>query len=334
MIMMIRKGTCFATCALLVYFLVSASAGLPQFGLVVRADDFVVCDADDSVGRGGDCTLSAAEAKVIEYLALNPGSGGKFHVHGWRWHTMSLVREADRLNKLAVKLTEAAYTNGSIPNLKNAADYVVGFNMKGLHKIERDLFFPWVRRKVDSMSEPDVAKAFSSIMDQLDSERREIEKLGDSVVSVQEWTLLSFASARSIIWLTHLLQSNLASIAADPSASAQTRADAIIGVAYKSAMIVEYGRSMLRKEDSLLVPAVARIVPESEQKSFNNKVIRTLGVFDSRLHLVGMHEAVWDLENISEREIFQEAIPSIPRMMIPRWKRLLYEPRVGELGNV
>jgi hypothetical protein len=35
-----------------------------------------------------------------------------------------------------------------------------------------------------------------------------------------------------------------------------------------------------------------------------------------------------------ERELFEEAIPSIPQYMIPRWKRLLYEPRVGILNKV
>jgi len=91
---------------------------------------------------------------------------------------------------------------------------------------------------------------------------------------------------------------------------------------------------MLQREDSLLVPAVAQLVPESEQKSFNNKVIRNLGIFDSRVHLVGMHEAVWALNNENERKLFQEAIPSIPQYLIPRWKRTLYEPTVGALNKV
>jgi hypothetical protein len=100
-------------------------------------------------------------------------------------------------------------------------------------------------------------------------------------------------------------------------------------MAAQSALIAENTRSMLKREDSFLVPGIAHLVPEAEQKSFNNKVIRLLGVFDSRMHLVGMHEAVWDLENKKERELFEQAIPSIPQYMIPRWKRTLYEPIVG-----
>jgi hypothetical protein len=91
---------------------------------------------------------------------------------------------------------------------------------------------------------------------------------------------------------------------------------------------------MLQLEDKLLVPTIARIVPASEQKSFNDKVIRNLGILDSRLHLVGMYEAVWELNNEEERRLFQQSIPSLPQRMIPRWKRLLYEPRVGILNQV
>lgn len=103
-------------------------------------------------------------------------------------------------------------------------------------------------------------------------------------------------------------------------------------VASGSAEIANRARSMLDLEDSFLVPTIARVVPEGEQKSFNNQVIRNLGVFDSRLHLVGMHEAVWELNDENEKKLFEEAIPSIPRRLIPRWKRLLYEPRAGVLN--
>ena len=69
----------------------------------------------------------------------------------------------------------------------------------------------------------------------------------------------------------------------------------------------------MEQENTLLVPAVAQIVPEAEQKSFNNRVLRNLGLLDSRLHLVGMHEAVWESNNSKEKELFEQAIPSIPQ---------------------
>lgn len=101
----------------------------------------------------------------------------------------------------------------------------------------------------------------------------------------------------------------------------------------ESEAIVDCANSMLELEDNLLVPVIARVVPAPEQKSFNDKVIRKLGILDSRLHLVGMHEAVIELNNKEEQELFRTSIPKIPQMMIPRWKRLLYEPRVGVLDK-
>ena len=92
--------------------------------------------------------------------------------------------------------------------------------------------------------------------------------------------------------------------------------------------------SILEREDRFLVPAVAKLVSAKEQKSFNNKVLRNLGLLDSRLYLVGMHDAVWESGNLEERELFEEAIPAIPRMMIPRWRRNLYEPQAGVLDEI
>ena len=123
-----------------------------------------------------------------------------------------------------------------------------------------------------------------------------------------------------------------ATIAADSSAPRDVRSRAVGDVAADAAAIAESAYSMLQREEAIVVPAVARMVSEAEQKSFNNQVIRKLGIFDSRLHLVGMYEAVVD--NQAERRLFQRTIPSIPQRMIPRWKRLLYMPRAGALDNV
>lgn len=129
-----------------------------------------------------------------------------------------------------------------------------------------------------------------------------------------------------------MLQMKQASIAADSSVSPHNRARAVGGVASDAAAIALTAENMLKCEDTTVVPAIARLVSEKEQKSFNTRVIRTLGLFDSRLHLVGMHEAI--LDSSAERKLFQETIPSIPQRMIPRWKRLLYDPRAGALDYV
>jgi hypothetical protein len=117
--------------------------------------------------------LHAAQEEISRFLSSRVDSG-QFHVQGWRWHTMSLVREADRLRRLAESSPE------DLPALTQAVDYVVDFNMKGLHKIEKDLFFPWVRKKVQDST---VGGAFLILMDRLESERRAIQELGAAMVS-------------------------------------------------------------------------------------------------------------------------------------------------------
>lgn len=83
-------------------------------------------------------------------------------------------------------------------------------------------------------------------------------------------------------------------------------------------------------ENTYLVPAIAAEVSEREQDSFNSRVLRVLGLFNSRMYLVGMYEAVAD-EGAEEMKKFEQEIPYLMRMLIPRWRRLLYEPRAGAL---
>lgn len=127
--------------------------------------------------RGG--SDEAPESKINQFLSEKKLSLAKFHVHGWRWHTMSLVREAGRLHKLASRSS----AEDECTPLRQATDYVVGFNMKGLHKIEADLFFPWMRQKLTSIQQNDLADAFGIVMDGLESDRQKVALLGESIVS-------------------------------------------------------------------------------------------------------------------------------------------------------
>jgi len=116
-------------------------------------------------------------------------------------------------------------------------------------------------------------------------------------------------------------------VACNTQASKSRRSNAIFEIAEHSAELENLVQRMISTEDSLLVPSIGAIVPVREQKSFNNKVLRKLGLLDSRLHLVGMYETVWEDNDSQEKELFQQAIPGISRKMIPRWKKKLYQPK-------
>lgn len=123
-----------------------------------------------------------------------------------------------------------------------------------------------------------------------------------------------------------------ASIAANPVESWDNRTRAIEKVATNAAAIADSTQAMLSREINIVIPFVARLMTEPEQTSLNNQVIRKLGILDSRLHLVGMYEAI--VNNGHEKQLFVKAIPSLPQKLIPRWKRLMYEPRAGALDHI
>jgi hypothetical protein len=135
------------------------------------------CLTTHSTVRGAD----TSENLIDEFLSDKELSLDDFHVHGWRWHTMSLVREAGRFHKLAMRSK-----SDSTLALQEASDYVIGFNLKGLHKIEATLFFPWMREKLTSIDRSELSSAFATVMDELELDRQKVAELGDSIVSDNE----------------------------------------------------------------------------------------------------------------------------------------------------
>jgi hypothetical protein len=122
------------------------------------------------------------ESVIATFLSNKKATLQEFHIHGWRWHTMSLVREAERLSSMAQRFQTRPLDKRH--PLQQAADYVIGFNLKGLHKIEADLFFPWMKEKLTAVQEQDLSQAFAIVMDELEKDRKTVAKLGDSIVSV------------------------------------------------------------------------------------------------------------------------------------------------------
>ena len=84
-------------------------------------------------------------------------------------------------------------------------------------------------------------------------------------------------------------------------------------------------------QETLVVPAIALVVPSRSQKTFNNRVLLKLGVLESRVHLVGMHDAVWESGSEIEKTKFETEIPYVAKVMIDRWRKSLYNPKAGML---
>jgi hypothetical protein len=325
------------------YVSVAVTAGLPRPRWAVGA----LLSKPDEAGTAGETACAAAshrnpQAVLGDFLQAHSSEAERrnhksnFHIQGWRWHTLSLIREGRRLERF---LSPAARKTDDSQEQQAVVDYVVDFNMRGLHQIEGKLFFPWVRQQISDRAPTHIAQAFGTIMDQLEDQRLSMAAVGQTLVRhntdedsdrVRPNKPTQCPHAHDVRSLSLSLLCLLYSILQRQSVTTQSASLS----SQQAAQLVAHAQSMLETEEDLLVPLVAHFVPSADQKSFNSQVIRSLGLWDSRLHLVSMHEAVWALPDRSERLVFETEIPYLARQMIPRWKRLLYEPRVGALQDV
>ena len=216
----------------------------------------------------------------------SPSPLDSFKVHGYRWHSLSLLRDLRRLEALA------SQEGVSQKSLEKAADYVAKFNQGTLVDIEETMFFPWIDERCSPTAE-------------------------------EKASLLSLRASKRSISSKSL---SLPALSKSPSPSPALRS--------LCADLAEETRKVLVAQDTLVVPIVVRDVSEKEQTKFNNLVLRKLGLLNSRVHLVGMRDAVWESGSSLERRLFEADIPRVARSMIPRWRAGLYKERVGELEGI
>lgn len=250
---------------------------------------------------------------IRKFLETNPPKSDKFYIQGWRWHTLSLIRDTDRLANY-VRVVLGNPTTEKMDSTQRAVNHVVDFNLKGLYRIEDDVFLPWLRTKLlssDHIESEEVKQAFQTVMDGVDHDRDRVKKMASSLV----------------------LETKVAT--KDEKVDDPTVQNVLTGVMEKSEMMHNILKSIKDRQDNFLVPGLMRVVTPREQKSFNTKVLRSLGIFESRKHLVGMHDAVYDSRygNEEEKSLFLDQIPSVARMMIGRWRRTLYETDAGMLDD-
>ena len=269
----------------------------------------------------------------------------RFEIHGWRWHSLALVRYVRKLTVCCRPFSLLALTNAAVnrrdiqklahkqrdarrlaklahmassekeeaaeqvqqSDLSKACDYACNFNMKTLYDIEDDLFYPWLQKTIvrgsnekDNEQDRDIRKAFGEVMEILRMERQAVKRLCSDILKMSD------------------------------SGGSEGTEKVMRSAQEMGAIAAE----ICDLQDRLVVPVVARLVPTNEQSSFNFKVLRKLGILNSRIHLCGMKDAVWESGEEIEKELFNVKIPKIPRLMMPRWHRSLYEPKVGKLEQV
>lgn len=158
-------------------------ATIVQILFAVVASPWFVTATKGSGSPSAGAQLDDAQASaVLERFISETPPDAQFYIQGWRWHTMALIRESRRFQRLAESLRGSCVSEETLASIHRAADHIVNFNMKGLHKIERDLFYPWVRTRVKLSNQGEVVSAVEKLMDHLGSEQMAISQLGEWIM--------------------------------------------------------------------------------------------------------------------------------------------------------
>jgi len=172
------------------------------------------------------------ESIISQFLSQGKREGnsvkdddGKFHIQGWRWHTLSFTRDSTRLQQLATRML-LSHSNTTMTSSKNressskhslalAINHVIDFNLKGLQRVENDLFFPWLRKKLtepnDDRTDKLIARgindavfgAFQTVLDEIDYDRKQVAELAERLVSVFPNDPLSLHSPYYFVYACH-----------------------------------------------------------------------------------------------------------------------------------
>ena len=129
-------------------------------------------DSFDSVCSAHDVeTIASAYLLQQQEHMHSADRVGTYHLHGWRWHCMSVLREMKVLQTLVQRTDDDDddddETKQSPPSrtcISSLTDYIIGFNMKGLHRVESKLFFPWLETKLNRIHDAAARDAFQRIL--------------------------------------------------------------------------------------------------------------------------------------------------------------------------
>jgi hypothetical protein len=205
-----------------------------------------------------------------------------FLINGWRWHTISVLRDLERFRSLS-KHSKTLDSD----RLIKCYDHVFGFNWNALMRVEKDIFFPWLTDILPPSSQDLIVN---------------IVQKHDSIYS---------------------LSKKLKSLCSSPEVFHKNEAviHKILNELHDCALTIQ------NTQENYLVPYISAYISKKEQNKFNRKVLSSLGLLNSQIHLVSMFEAIKDKPQ--EMKIFNNQMPSVARALIPVWRSNFYSPRTS-----
>ena len=272
-----------------------------------------------------------------------PRAERQFLINGWRWHTASALRDLERyatiLEKVAAACAEQNDLSFSPSNIlatnittdktsvrvllyqeriHQCYSFVLDYNLKALMKVESELFFPWLRRLLP----PTAAPLMSEIVQEQNDVRVLSAQIGQLCLSLKD-----SMQANGELNKKGNSPGSSSSSASNHPHSHQPRDDVALirKIESKVASIRKSYEKIQSVQESIFVPYISAFIPKKEQENFNRKVITTLGMLASQVHLVGMIEAIKDQPH--EMALLKAQIPSLAQVALGIWKKRLYEPK-------
>ena len=166
-------------------------------------------------------------------------------------------------------------------------DHVFGFNWNALIKVEKDIFFPWLTTILPESSQ--------ELMVNIIKKHNNIDSLSKKLRSLCASSTVFYKNEATV----HSILNDLQDCAVD----------------------------IQNTQETFLVPFISAYISKKEQNKFNRKVLSSLGLLNSQIHLVGMFEAIKN--NPQEMTVFNNQMPSVARALIPVWRSNFYNPRTS-----
>ena len=297
------------------------------------------CDENSSILKKEKIKFPEDFAQLIEEGPI-PNEQREYLIDGWRWHTMSVLRDLNRFSKVLSKskqnivktsqdtkwfvfshslrslntnsdreseiTTQRAVIN-VIQRVNSCYDFVVGFNWRGLLHVEKVVFFPWLDGVLPKNDGKYKKKSRNSKFN-VYNEHQAIENLWKEMdVVCRRMSNLSVAKPMNSESTNKVRERVLTDIA---------HLEIIVN---KMILVIVKMRNL---QQFVYIPIISACATKSEQEIFNRKVIQKLGLLDSQVHIVSMFEAIKDQPE--EVKLFNQQIPAFARKLIPFWRKKLY----------
>eukprot|EP00177_Eucheuma_denticulatum_P004022 GFKZ01007267.1.p1 GENE.GFKZ01007267.1~~GFKZ01007267.1.p1 ORF type:complete len:270 (+),score=46.11 GFKZ01007267.1:253-1062(+) len=222
----------------------------------------------------------------------------RFRVRAWRWHHLGVVRDLKRVEDTLERRGRGMCEEGVGRNqVLDVLEYIVRDNW-GLHNVvEKSLFLPWLREGVKGG--PGEGRVEMRV--RMVGEERE-KLMGEAaglLTEVERWVGMA--------------------------AGTKCKRD-VVGIQGKIGRLRERAGVLFRASEAMFVPEVVATFSESEQRRFNEQVLKRITGRQARVSLVVFRDAVKQTAPVvaskkDEREFERDIPAAIRKWALPFWRR-------------